>query len=336
MNHQKIYNSIIKKAQKEFRKKYQGIYYEKHHIIPRCCGGSVEPTNLVLLTAKEHFIVHLLLTKIYRNNKKLWYALWRMQHSVQTGGHYKTSILYAKIREEVSNDISKRFSGKNASMYCKTVYDVWVEKYGVEEADIRYEKYYNEQLSLSLKERLIKVHGEMEGLKKFKEYCNIISKKNSGVNNWNYGKHVDPEKKKQHSERMKKYYIGEKNPMYGKSFYEVWIEKYGIKKADKMLKQYSDNMAESVKGENNGFYGKTHSDEQKEKWSAIRGKKYKLTDPQGNIIEGVSLRKMCKEYKLDRHSLKKYMNKGIIPSPKHSTRELVLNTVGWQIEELEK
>jgi hypothetical protein len=38
-------------------------YYEKHHIIPKCFGGSDDKLNLIKLTAREHFIAHLLLAK---------------------------------------------------------------------------------------------------------------------------------------------------------------------------------------------------------------------------------------------------------------------------------
>jgi hypothetical protein len=39
-------------------------YVEKHHIIPRSIGGTDEQSNLVCLTAREHFICHLLLIKM--------------------------------------------------------------------------------------------------------------------------------------------------------------------------------------------------------------------------------------------------------------------------------
>lgn len=39
-------------------------YIEKHHIIPRSLGGTNEQRNLVNLTAREHFVCHLLLTKM--------------------------------------------------------------------------------------------------------------------------------------------------------------------------------------------------------------------------------------------------------------------------------
>jgi len=70
MNYQKIYDNIIEKAQSENRKKIScvhenHIYYEDHHIIPQCMGGTDAKRNMVLLNLKEHFICHKLLTKIY-------------------------------------------------------------------------------------------------------------------------------------------------------------------------------------------------------------------------------------------------------------------------------
>lgn len=38
-------------------------YSERHHIVPKCMGGTDKVNNLVSLTAREHFIVHMLLPK---------------------------------------------------------------------------------------------------------------------------------------------------------------------------------------------------------------------------------------------------------------------------------
>ena len=46
-------------------------YVERHHIIPRCIGGTDDETNLVSLTPEEHYLCHLLLVKIYPNNIRL-------------------------------------------------------------------------------------------------------------------------------------------------------------------------------------------------------------------------------------------------------------------------
>lgn len=39
-------------------------YCELHHIVPKALGGSNDIANLVYLTAKQHFICHLLLPKM--------------------------------------------------------------------------------------------------------------------------------------------------------------------------------------------------------------------------------------------------------------------------------
>lgn len=49
-------------------------YYERHHIIPKFMGGNNEKNNLVKVTGKEHYILHLLLMKICEKseNKKIY------------------------------------------------------------------------------------------------------------------------------------------------------------------------------------------------------------------------------------------------------------------------
>lgn len=57
-------------------KKYEGIT-EEHHIIPKSLGGSNDPSNLVKLSPKAHFICHWLLTKMITDKKskeKMYYA----------------------------------------------------------------------------------------------------------------------------------------------------------------------------------------------------------------------------------------------------------------------
>lgn len=80
MDYKKHYEQLIESRRSLNRKKGDGNYYEKHHIIPKCCNGSNDKENLVLLTFKEHFIAHLLLTRMYDGElkRKMFYALWRM------------------------------------------------------------------------------------------------------------------------------------------------------------------------------------------------------------------------------------------------------------------
>lgn len=67
MNYINLYNKLINTRKSLERKKGKGIYFESHHIIPKWLGGSDKKCNRILLTAKEHFIAHLLLWKHYRD-----------------------------------------------------------------------------------------------------------------------------------------------------------------------------------------------------------------------------------------------------------------------------
>ena len=119
MNYKKIYNLIIERAKSEGRIKSPNFYYESHHIIPKCLGGEGKTTewrthpNIVLLTAKEHFIAHLLLCDIYPNEKKLKFALWGMCNQNRNGKRYKTSSkTYERLRKEHAILISEKFKGR--------------------------------------------------------------------------------------------------------------------------------------------------------------------------------------------------------------------------------
>jgi len=74
VNNVGLYNNLISKAQQSNRSIDDDIYYERHHIIPKCMNGTNDINNLVLLTAREHFLAHWILVKIHRGNFKLIYA----------------------------------------------------------------------------------------------------------------------------------------------------------------------------------------------------------------------------------------------------------------------
>ena len=69
MNYPKHYFLLIEKA----KNRTLTCYKEAHHIVPRCLGGSNDITNLVDLTAREHYIAHILLAKIHGGT--LWHAV---------------------------------------------------------------------------------------------------------------------------------------------------------------------------------------------------------------------------------------------------------------------
>lgn len=100
MDYQKIYDNIVENA-KIMTDSRQNIYKERHHIIPKCLGGMNNKSNLVNVTAREHFLLHYLLTKIHKGNKKLIYAFNMMNvNPTKELGRLKSSKLYSISREK--------------------------------------------------------------------------------------------------------------------------------------------------------------------------------------------------------------------------------------------
>ena len=97
-------------------------YYERHHIIPRCCGGTNDDDNLVDLYAREHFIAHRLLALENPDNKKLAYAWWKMSFGKNQDRitHIVTAEEYEEAKIAISKIQSLEMSGINNPMYGRT------------------------------------------------------------------------------------------------------------------------------------------------------------------------------------------------------------------------
>lgn len=109
--YQKIYNDLISKAKSRgLNKSLLDGYYEKHHIVPKCLGGTNDKENLVLLTAREHLVAHELLQRIYPNNLKIITAL----HAMLTGNTTGTAKRFSEISSHISTkriaEIREEFS----------------------------------------------------------------------------------------------------------------------------------------------------------------------------------------------------------------------------------
>ena len=99
-------------------------YTESHHIVPRSLGGGDDPTNIVDLTAREHFICHWLLVKMTtgKEHYQMLNALRMMRAEKQGQQRYNTKItarVYESIKQEYSILQSNRFSGNKNPMYGK-------------------------------------------------------------------------------------------------------------------------------------------------------------------------------------------------------------------------
>ena len=108
MNYEKIYKNLMtdRLNQKPLRlkQKRSGFYFEGHHILPKCKGGTGTSTraknnpNIVLLTAREHFLAHWLLWKIY-GDRQMALAFHKMMSSTKNTNRITSSRGYEEARE---------------------------------------------------------------------------------------------------------------------------------------------------------------------------------------------------------------------------------------------
>ena len=104
------YDSIIQKA----KNRILNCYKEKHHILPKCLGGKDNQENLVELTAREHFIVHMLLCKFTKGEAKhkMIFAFQPMINFKSKGRTYKVN---SKTAELLKLEYRKLLKGRKLS-----------------------------------------------------------------------------------------------------------------------------------------------------------------------------------------------------------------------------
>ena len=107
MDYQKAYDRLVQKNHVFSEREY----FETHHKVPKCLGGTDDANNLVNLTAREHYIAHLLLVKITKLNNdaqaygKMLYAFNCMKWGRCKGERsFKfNSRLYQKVKCEYAS-----------------------------------------------------------------------------------------------------------------------------------------------------------------------------------------------------------------------------------------
>jgi hypothetical protein len=115
----KWYYNIISSAKANHTK---DVYTERHHIIPRSLGGSDDGDNLVDLTAKQHFICHLLLTKMFEVGSfeyyKMIHAFCMMDWCYGNSNMFRyTSKVYEAQRREFSEYMSMKQTGSGNNQF---------------------------------------------------------------------------------------------------------------------------------------------------------------------------------------------------------------------------
>ena len=100
MNYLKIYNDIVGRGKNRVLEGYK----ERHHIVPRCLGGTDDESNLVELTPEEHFVAHQLLVKLHPTNSKLIFATNML--TVSSGNVKRNNKMYGWLKRKFSENTS--------------------------------------------------------------------------------------------------------------------------------------------------------------------------------------------------------------------------------------
>jgi hypothetical protein len=140
MDYKKIYYNIIENRKKNPISKSE--YGERHHIIPKSLNGSDDISNIVKLTAREHFICHALLAEMYEENTMEWYKMNHAFMMMKSESHNQSRYFNSKLYESKRNDFSKimsfsQFGDKNSQYgkqksknHIKKIKNTFRKKYG--------------------------------------------------------------------------------------------------------------------------------------------------------------------------------------------------------------
>lgn len=112
--HNKYYKWYVSIVENSKNRKNNLEYSEIHHIIPKSLGGSDDQNNLVVLSAREHFICHYLLTKFTSGQDyyKMVYACQGMRRSRGYQFRYINSRLYEVIKHKAAEIQRQKLLGK--------------------------------------------------------------------------------------------------------------------------------------------------------------------------------------------------------------------------------
>lgn len=123
MDYKKIYDSLItsRLSMKDGRKieKKNGSYFERHHIVPISLGGdrsyALSSANIVLLTAREHYLAHRMLWFIYKT-REMGFAFHKM---VFSSSPLQERRFDSRAYEAAKIALSECQRGENNPMYGK-------------------------------------------------------------------------------------------------------------------------------------------------------------------------------------------------------------------------
>ena len=120
------YQAIIKNAEHRTKKDKKTTYLELHHILPKSMGGSNKKTNLVYLTAKEHYVAHNLLTRftvdtdLMKMQRAFRFFIFNFNAGVKMFDFF-TANKFSEMRELQVQLLSEESKGEKNWFYGKKV-----------------------------------------------------------------------------------------------------------------------------------------------------------------------------------------------------------------------
>ncbi len=180
-------------------------YYERHHIVPKCLGGTNDDENLIDLFAREHFVAHKLLAKENPNNSHLIYAWGCMAwaHNDNQPRCELTPEEYEEARVACAIVISKDAKERLANP----------------ENNPMYGKHHSDATRIKISESLHNLPPEVSEQRRKTLSEKTKARLSNKENHPNYGKHFSEETKQKMRENHADF-RGEKHPMYGKNHTE--------------------------------------------------------------------------------------------------------------------
>lgn len=192
-------------------------YHERHHIVPKCLGGTNDEDNLIDLFAREHFEAHRLLALEHPEQHSLQYA-WFMMSNCNTAPTNHRYMVTAQEYEEAKKSYSRvvsldRKGMKFSEQHRKNISKAQKGKIISEEtrrkmrenhADYSngkhpmFGKHHTEEskahMSAAQQNRSLEWRKRQSNAQKGKHYHtqewkDKMSERNSGENNPNYGNH---------------------------------------------------------------------------------------------------------------------------------------------------
>lgn len=191
MNYQRIYNQLIERA----KDRIPEGYVERHHIIPKCMGGTNEKTNLVALYPEEHFVAHALLLKIHKDTEHR-FALAKAVQKMCRGhkGKRARRKLYGWLKREHALAMSESQSGKSNSQYgtmwitCEAglskkvlkgteIEDGWFRGRNGKPTPVR-----KKMVRAKMRETCIRCQSKIEKISRYRTLCEVCFTKKQTVN----------------------------------------------------------------------------------------------------------------------------------------------------------